>query len=184
MKHLISALVIFSFLCISCKKDDNKSSKQIIPLSVGNQWVYKYYNSEKDAQVRDTIIIGTAFKEGDYQVYQFSDDDYTFGEHSLFYKGNDLWGYEISRGIVSAKILVTQKKTLNSQIFSEEGHTRTVVSLNEKVNVPAGTFNCYKLKDEWDNETYILYSWICDGIGVIKYQTDTQIRELVSYTIK
>jgi hypothetical protein len=184
MKQMILALVVFTFLCISCKKDDNKSSKQIIPLSVGNQWVYKYYNSEKEALVMDTIIIESTFEDGGYQVYQFSDDDYTFGEHSLFYKGSDLWGYEIPSGIATATILVPQKKTLNSQILNDDGHIRTVVSLNEKISVPAGTFSCYKLKDELDNETYILYTWICDGIGVVKYQTETKTRELVSYKIK
>ena len=134
--------------------------------------------------ILDTLIIEETFKDGGYQAYQFSDDDYTFGEHSLYYKGSDLWGYEITRGIASAKVLVTQKKAVNSQILSEDGHTRTVVSLNEKITVPAGTFTCYKLKDEYDSETYIFYTWICDGIGVIKLQIDTKTRELVSYKLK
>ncbi len=61
-----------------------------------------------------------------------------------------------------------------------------ILSVNEKLTVPAGTFKCVKIyiHQVRDNEPSEEYGWYAPGIGQIKYQTKKTLKVLKSYNIK
>ncbi|MDD5131446.1 MAG: hypothetical protein PHH44_02170 [bacterium] len=61
-----------------------------------------------------------------------------------------------------------------------------IMSANEEVTVPAGTFKCVKIYIHQirDNEPSDEYGWYAPGIGQIKYETKRTLKVLKSYNIK
>ncbi len=61
-----------------------------------------------------------------------------------------------------------------------------IVSANEELTVPAGTFKCVKIYIHQirDNEPSDEYGWYAPGIGQIKYQTKKTLKVLKSYNVK
>ncbi|MBI5555662.1 MAG: hypothetical protein HY920_07440 [Elusimicrobia bacterium] len=61
-----------------------------------------------------------------------------------------------------------------------------IVSTNEELIVPAGTFKCVKiyLHQIRDNEPSDEYAWYAPGVGQIKYQTRKTLKVLKSYNVK
>ncbi|GEM_PF-1474356 len=61
-----------------------------------------------------------------------------------------------------------------------------VVSVNDEIKVPAGTFKCVKIyiHQERDKEISDEYGWYAAGIGQVKYETKKTLKVLKSYSVK
>jgi hypothetical protein len=61
-----------------------------------------------------------------------------------------------------------------------------ILSVNEEITVPAGTFKCVKIfiHQVRDNEPSDEYGWYAPGIGQIKYETKRTLKVLKSYKVK
>ena len=61
-----------------------------------------------------------------------------------------------------------------------------ILSVNEEITVPAGTFKCVKIfiHQVRDNEPSDEYGWYAPGVGQIKYQTKKTLKVLKSYNVK
>ncbi|MDD5354892.1 MAG: hypothetical protein PHF95_06860, partial [bacterium] len=61
-----------------------------------------------------------------------------------------------------------------------------ILSTDEEITVPAGTFKCVKIyiHQVRDNEPSDEYGWYAPGIGQIKYETKKTLKVLKSYNIK
>jgi hypothetical protein len=84
--------------------------------------------------------------------------------------------YQSSFTEVMTKIIDGSTTTL------QKGETWTVVSTNESVTVPAGTFTCLHLHRVATDDTVGKDYWFARGVGKIK-ETGGQTEELSSYTL-
>ena len=188
-KLFIVLIAIFSF---SCSKDDNTTNsnpipitKDIYPLAVGNQWIFK---NNITSEI-DTITITSSFDSNGDKIYAFYGyDDFSFDfdnpDQGFFYRDKDLWTY--MSGIKKLFIPYTRVNGYVS-LRSDSVKTLTILSTNETVTVPAGTFNCYKYYYVaiYQGSTGKYY-WLADGIGVVKLQHEnsSEADELITYTLK
>jgi hypothetical protein len=156
----------------------------IVPLSVGNQWVFDSYNSKThtlDATITMDIIDKLSDNEyqfgwtvdyinGDFMYHQgtcqLKEDGYY--EPALLYKYPAKKGEEYSNGLSNIK----------------------VSSLYEVITVPAGTFKCIRYETYWSDFeggwNFDCYTWVSPGVGQIAESKEiggNYFRQLASYTI-
>jgi hypothetical protein len=184
---IISLLILFS----ACSDKNEEIIEpplpegDIVPLSVGNQWVFNSYNSETnvlDATITMDIIDKLSdnryqygwtveYINGDFRysqgTCQLKEDGYY--QASLLYKYPAKKGEEYSNGLSNIK----------------------VSSLYEVITVPAGTFKCIRYETYWSDFEggwkFDCYTWVSPGVGQIaesKEISGNYFRQLATYTIK
>jgi hypothetical protein len=85
-------------------------------------------------------------------------------------------------------LLFKYPATLNEVYLSYDSVKVKVISINENVTVPAGTFSCYHYQT--NENGYLSDNYISPGVGMIKQNNlklqtnDIEKLELISYTIK
>lgn len=146
---LISVVLVLVFS--SCKYDDNiitppkRSSKnEIVPLSVGNYWKYKFTDYEssnptirysEEHITQDTII--------DFQEYfvleqvGFDNKMFSFNDNSGYNQIPNIFDFNFGM-YVKYPAQVGDEFYYNQFVDSVK-----IISINKKITVPAGTFECY-----------------------------------------
>lgn len=201
MYRFICLIVAFSFLLVSCNKDDGDNAPQeqeidagFFALQVGNEWVYNYFWVDNDT--------GELTNMGGIETVEITDEEVMDGE-TIFTmrtttvdndtcpvcnndpvvvrKLKDSLGYLVE---VDGSTLFSSLNTEDFLVYSEEfGDVYRVLKLNEVlITVPAGQFTTK------DNERYALDPdgnrfdgqdnlYYADGIGEVR-QTFSSVHNL------
>jgi len=183
---LYSVLIFGIFIILlsnSCSHKDEESSV-IIPLKIGNYWIYRVTVLNKpDVKIdtltvtKDTLIRGEKWYIINHSLWH----DFKW---VLQNKTNGLYAVinENSSG------LFLKYKAIKGEIYASfsSKDTAMVSSINEKIKTQAGEFNCYfyaSKKDDGKSSGNGYY--MSPGIGMIKTLGFWDLNyELISYKIK
>ena len=185
LKTKLLIAVVLSLIFVGCGKDDDAPTTNNTPftfLKVGNEWVYEIYNrSDNELLGTTSWIIEKVFENSVYQILQKITDDSGIYHISGQMPDSNHWkvgGYLIDG---SSYCWVTlHKNCYIEQVLDVNCGIAKIVSLSEKVTVPAGTFtNCIKIKVEYSEEQ-IDYYWVHKYFGNIMAEEKDKIYKLIS----
>jgi hypothetical protein len=182
-KALLILAVLVLFACSdNSNPEPEKSTNTIIPLAVGNTWIY-----EDGTQTITTIKITNKYKAkpvgypNENDIYKFTIDD--FGDKYAYainidkYKG--IYVFEIDNNNIITPEYCIPDTPSDSTVW---GGTIQWIAKNMSVTVPAGTFNCYVGIRKHNSE--IITGYYCFGVGLIKEESNSSTIKLKSYSIK
>ena len=183
MKKTNLILILFLSMAVifnACKKDDDKIAPVPIPtttiskpvnfMKVGNAWAYEVtYEGEQYVDSLKITAVQTIDTEGK-EMYTVIDD----GDEGYWYLDNNYLSDDYLLKMIN-------KNSKVGDVLEETGGTkREIISINEQVTVPAGTFNCVKIKITQYSD--IVFCWIDRNNGIIK--TEEQFEDEVYYVSK
>jgi hypothetical protein len=150
-----------------------KENSQLIPLKVGNYWVYSYSDQPNKP---DTIIITKRKIIGSDTAYYYSG--------KLLMERNDTI-YELNESEYPAVEYFPSDEETDYKIVSGTNITvrRTVTKLEKAYKVKGKLYsNCYQFVERMGNG--FSYTIISMGIGIIEIETPYQIISLINYKVK
>jgi len=182
----------------------------LFPTPVGAKWVYEKKSGDqverievsveagtkdvwgaKARVIRDTVSLNGVMIEDTHDWYAQDDDGHVWylGEDTAEYANGELvchcGAWEAGKqGALPGVIMLAEPKvgyTYRQEYFAGEAEDiATVVSLDETVTVPAGTFHgCLKTKDGSALESGSAYKYYCPGVGLTLEEEDGERVELV-----
>ena len=171
--HSTILLTVF-FVSFSIKGFGQTKHVQLIPLAVGNYWIYSTSNKFHPL---DTIkIIGTRVIDGDTA--------YVFNNHEMMFERNDsIYNFQTQRIGIPFKCLeyFPSEKYLEYTIVigGDVLGRRTVSKIKRPYKLNGKEYsNCFKFSS-LDN-----HQIICMGVGILRSETNTVIRTLIEYQVK
>jgi len=181
MKKIILALLfltlIFNF--ISCEDHPTKSNPfpaEMIPLKMGNSWSYVRTNYDSTGiveyteDITSTIDKDTLIDELTWYGYSDTPEGIWFANKSDGYWGFARWNN--GNAIVDTMILIYKYPAIVGDVFDFPSFRREIVSTNELITVPAGSYKTIHYSDTFlDSSNYLLDSFeifVAQGIGLIK----------------
>lgn len=183
MKLKIFNLFIILVLFAGCGDSGTETSgndNEIIPLAIGNTWIYKVYNihsSNKDSLLlSDTITMTITYKINiDGEDWYYINES----EKSLFTnRSSGLWILEFDDTTnidVSKAMLYYKYPTVVGDRFPTDTAGAQTVSTSYKVVCGAGTFNCIRYVDIkehiFENNGYFFKA----GVGMVRQEVITHI---------
>jgi hypothetical protein len=205
------ALCSFWFFISGCKENDNPTASTtsrdvIVPLSVGNQWIYivtdstaasgRFIQDTVTMQItHDTTIQNEKWYVVESQSHPFIPTDATKKYSTAIWinRADGLWVGPHDPGIpFSAYLSIKYPASVNDSWQHPRGDDSypiiipTVTSTNARVDVPAGQFICYEIEYK-DSVTLVPgKTYYAINIGFIKSEPglgQTIRQELLSYTI-
>lgn len=202
-KRLLSAfsVLLLQLTLSSCEKDvDVTPIEQVVPLQVGNEWVYAVKDYDTHGKLlttssyrnfvrKDTIIDkSTWYILSDNRIVQNSRDGYLYynkaGNQSvMIYPSPDYSeiGYMYKYPDYDLTVLTIRSPKMDTVEVSSESYASYLFKVENKYKSPT------------DVDTHIIteHNYVCPGIGLVRtdtYYVDSekvrQRRELVSYTVK
>ncbi len=196
MKSIFFILIFAVVLITACSESSSPSVKknEIFPLKAGNSWTYQ-------SKSIDTTIITNLWVEKDTLIqgeswYKILADSM----FSYYYKNLDdgLWALDMQDFIYykPSNLIYKYPAKVNDEYYIEHEKYK-IISIDQKVEVPAGTFSCYVYQNDYSNfdgHHYFNEVYLSQGTGIIKSITydnkennenDTINNiELTSYTLK
>jgi len=161
MKHLsfiLLAVIIFASACSESSSPSNKKI-EILPLEIGNKWEYKI-SSEGEIKDMTTMV----FKDTIINNERWFD----FGCLLMINREDGLWlRYYDDKTNKWEEELRYKYPAVAGEQYSDSLDLVKVIAINEKVTVPAGTFNCYVYRIPLFEDNYMDY-YLCPGVGNIK----------------
>lgn len=220
MKKLFIPLSFVLILILAACKENTTSqtldTSVIKPLEIGNYWVFNRieYISESDSLIDEPfkeVVLGDTSIDGKKLYYsRYFEVNDTMYNDTIYYPvpGIVKYYYNNSKGLnivlmhidmmeiwFEESLFLKYPASSNDTYKSELWGDFKVVSTNEKVTVPAGTFTCYKFVMEAGTTDYMerYYYYYSPGIGCIKFETSIEMypdkemfrdkEELVSYKL-
>jgi hypothetical protein len=165
-RFFLVPLVFVTFAgCKNFSTDSISEIQQIMPLAVGNEWIYGDKNFDSIGHItflyNDTLKIRSVVNDHGQILYY--DQLGFFGSHAFILKANGLWSFvtgELSPNLelfeipypIKKDTLIVLDTTLKQGIVDSNGNytsdevIETIILKNENVliNVPAGSFFCYQ----------------------------------------
>ncbi len=176
----LSILLLFFFACKSTKKTDTlnnpdepsftvrSNAETVIPLQVGNYWVYEYknYNEKANGQL-DTVKVIKVTKHGDVTDYELSNYNIWAVKDGIIHRR--CWGRSPDRSIENSFIKPLYFRTTTREEFDEcRGDMilrSTINPLKEGYDLNGlKVYNCYEITQQTSDNKVI----IADGIGIVK----------------
>ena len=182
IKTIIAACIL-SLLFVACSKDDNPNEpkgnqleKNFPFLKVGNSWTMQDYVVNWDGIDTNTFTItlnqkvDTIINSTKYSLYYAADDEYA---HPVFIVDDSTVGVDNMIPMFWKNYTVGQSWDIQSD-DQYDINRREVVSVNETITVPAGTFNnvikIIHFHYDSDNDNgYEDIWWIRNDVGIIKH---------------
>lgn len=180
-KIIFRLLIVFLITFLSCNKDDSPvdsgTSNDFIPfpLTVGNTWIYHIVDN--NATHIDTYFIAKTKVIKSNNVY-ITNEDY-FDYEGWYYLDGNLYAVNFLQSDSTSELFFPKNPTTGQTWSTYETGPMRLESLNEKITVQAGTFNCSKIIFT----SIPAYVWYANNIGVIKFQSSDNSAELLSYHI-
>lgn len=192
----ITAILLFSLALGGCASQADKSPVpgDYFPIAAGSSWDYAGEGNEfaafkqempytRDSQAQLYIDNGGTVAA---KIVEVTDDAVT----QLYFEGEQ-YDQEnlLEKGFNSEAREVLIKTPLQAgTIWKDQGSTREIISLQENVDTPAGTFpDCLKIKITQSDSTAVVYEYYAPGVGlVLREFTDgeTKVNSILSsYTI-
>ncbi|MES2766499.1 MAG: hypothetical protein V4642_11550 [Bacteroidota bacterium] len=210
MKSAIFKLCFYVILVsiASCSDNstepDSAKSEGIIPLKVGNQWIFKRYEIDSTgnqiAEYRDTMkITGTKMfgSEVWYKTYISAGSGYITAEVFQLNRADGLWNRDY---IEEPNLSIKFPAKVGDTFFSGEPddpqdtmyHRKMhVISTDTMITTPAGTFKCYAYAYYYNNSQILAQTlFYSPAIGYIKEELyagkglDRYGVELINYTLQ
>jgi len=195
-----SILIFFFFACKSTKGPDStntddpssdtpsftvrSNSETVIPLQMGNYWVYKYtnYNETVKKDQLDTIKVDRVTDHGDVMDYQLSNYNVWAVKNGIIHRR--CWGRTPNRNIENSFIKPLYFRTEKAEMFDE---CRGDMILRSKITPLKEGYdlfglqinNCYEITQQSSNNKTI----IADGIGIVKEEYYDHENKLVGEKI-
>ena len=180
-KAKVILVTVMMLLWVGCS--DNDTTKPTVNdepftfLKVGNEWEYENFGGMPE----DIWKIKIVSENNGYYILEYDDDE---SDNAIWYSNGDYWktfNDDASIGITMLykNCYVGQRwDTTASNGYATSKVTKEVLSISEKVTVPAGTFTrCIKVKVEentkytWNGEEFeikiLTYSYIHKNIGIV-----------------
>lgn len=142
-----SMIICILLTVSSCNKEEQKSPNsaqintlEIMPLKVGNEWVYKVTDYEVSGQIEDqkeeiwTVVKDTVISNE--KVF------YTNEGFSYLNRNDGLYTYDSTDSTYTK--FVKYPGIVGESFTTFSGERSTIISTNKMVTGPAGTFNCYQ----------------------------------------
>ena len=158
--------------------DSNDGTEGIMPLSIGNWWLYSL---ESDGAVPGTYRMDAVRTQSVSGVtatrIEYSGDPMYDGYWSLLTnQGDTLYYYgDAFNGTLTTPDLWFKSSLKTGDTWQTSGQGGVVdwvvISTSTRVTVEAGTFNCFHVRGLSEVETYADHWWAV-GVGEVKYEMD------------
>jgi hypothetical protein len=151
------------------------------PMHVGNQWVYSYQNRLDPQTTTKTVSVDASYFEstsgtlwfrmrgynGDYHWLRYTSIGRVYEWRSRqWYRLGAAPGYKWTMSILD--------DAAHGAIECSQGAKLEVVSRNESVTVPAGTFSTIHIRFATAcNDAGITDEWFAQGVGLVRRETET-----------
>ncbi len=192
MKKLILSLIAVLFIISACSDSSspsNEKSNEILPLKVGNEWWLKNTPYIGDDSLERFNIIREA-KYYDENWFLFN----LFEKQTLMKNKSDgLWVIEFNEENPDGKKTLYYKFPASVGTITNIKNAKiTLLSINEKVDVPLGSFNCYLYRTEYESG-YMNDIYLSPGTGFVKmiyYKDSSGVKvvkttcNLINYIVK
>jgi len=186
-------LTIPLLLAYACHKENDSSPipLEIFPLKIGYHWVFRttLADSTKFNHVND-VLKDTLINSEQWFILTYDTVIRTICRNT-----SQGWWY-----IFNGKSLSIGKPDLywkypthvNDQYLTADSSLVTVVSINEIVTVPAGSFQCYHYHMIHYKESYECEEYLAPGFGLVKHTVYvpgsgnskiSEVTELLSYVL-
>jgi hypothetical protein len=159
-------LPLIVFVLIGCSEDDSNpttpaETKVLMPLAVGNYWIYDSYNYANGMLQRrdlDTTIITATLTD---------DDGFLWFMHAgwLPYR-NSAYGLEMAYGGLRFKYPATLGDRI--EFPTSDPYAIEVINLDTLVTTPLGDFNCIRYSFGELNSTSRTFDCYCPGVGLVR----------------
>jgi hypothetical protein len=196
--------ILTSLLIYNCSEstEPDYSNLDLIPLAVGNKWNYKTTTFDSTGNVinqqngntsiiKDTLINGIKWYGYDHDFPGVWNTNKSDG-YWQFLEADSLWFMNDTSGVVY------KFPTHVGDVYGNPQYPKEVVSVNERISVPAGDFRTIHITQYLtmnSNSLQVSFeTYICPGIGFVKsmqigkkYDGTKYIvgkSELVSHNIK
>lgn len=192
LKVTCSILTII-FVLLSCddkSSDPNGNNADLIPLEVGNKWVYELndFNDSSEALI-DTLINEIKYKEdiNNETFYYMSVDSDTPASFRYINRKQGLWvswnfSQDNEKQIVKYPIKLNDSVLFdyfirtheNGQVYDTLRVYKKITGMNRAISVPAGKFNCIEITQIMyntggeQNTAFKIIEYYEPGIGKIK----------------
>ena len=190
MKKLILSLITVLFIITACSDSSSPSeTKEILPLKVGNEWWFKNTPyKEDDSLTMFNIIREAKYYDEDWFVFNL------YGKQTLMQNKSDgLWKIDFNEENPEGKKSLYFKYPATVGTVTEIDDAKvTLLSDNEQVEVPVGSFSCYLYRTVY-NDGYMDDVYLSPGTGFVKiifYKDSAGVkvvqttRNLISYIVK
>jgi len=194
-KKLIIAAIMMSLMGVGCSKDDDatKPTTNNDPftfLKVGNELEYYNYYYDSD-EIRDTMKFRINSENNGFfrvvQIFQEDLDEIPTATHYCYWYTNNN-GWYMSFSFFPAEIGDTLYLPHNCFVglkyksFNFGTNFAEIISVSEKVTVPAGTFNnCIKVREYHPNDsTIVVDTYFHKDIGMLSGNSGKGIMKLHS----
>ncbi len=154
---------------LGCSKKSSTEDPVVVPdlfpLKTGNTWTYKttrmdtVISSHFNKVIGDTIILGETWSRVSYDDALVS---------IMKNKSDGLWFMNPTKSTSGIAILYYKYPVpAGTQYVTTDGVNVTVVSVNETVTVPMGTFSCYHYTMTYPNSE-VYQEYYCPGKGLVR----------------
>lgn len=142
----------------------------IWPLAIGNNWIYRGYQSPE----YNIEVIGTREIKGDEVfVVKFSSKFELYYQYFMNRK-KGLFSYGgigkqnlIEYGLLKSPQLIFGYPSFAGNYYGVLNEKMTLESIDEKVTTPYGSFKCYKYHNERPDGAFAIV-WLAPNIGMVK----------------
>ncbi|MFC2131198.1 hypothetical protein ACFLSQ_07165 [Bacteroidota bacterium] len=200
-------LVLFSIIFLTQSCEDNSTNPTIVsdvlmPLNVGNYWINKVteYNPQGNVISIDTVHGYVAMDSiwNNEKIYRMSitSNESAYDNSFILNRNTGVYLLNPSSG-ENEPLLYLKYPAVKGDFFLFRSDTMWVEEIDVEYTVPAGTFKCYKYKNQsiFDDSTiYKEYHYYSPGTGPITSETyyedeNTKMYleykwELIEYKIK
>ncbi|MFH2054972.1 MAG: hypothetical protein ABIJ61_03350 [bacterium] len=159
----------------SDNNDDNGESKKIVPLAVGNFWVYSNtgfdfvgaFEYTDTLQITgDTVVNGETWYKATYK--SASDEGNNF---LLTNRSDGLWQWQLYTG-GSQELIAKFPAILTDAWAVAAGGSKTIVNLDTLVQSGPGFFRCIHYSYEY--QAVASHEYYCPNVGLV-YRSETEV---------
>lgn len=159
LAFILLAVILFASACSESSSPSNKKL-EILPLEIGNKWEYK---TSLEGEINDMTAM--IFKDTIINNERW----FNYGGCLLMINREDGLWLRFYDDITNKWIEELRYKypAVAGEQYSDSLDFVKVLSVNERITVPAGTFNCYVYRIPLFEDNYMDF-YLCPGIGGIK----------------
>lgn len=174
--YILLSFIACSLLC-GCGSDGPRESgsvQELLPLKVGNKWLYveRHFNPAGvlvDFQTNEYEITSSRPYLG-HDVFQFSFNGDTSKAQLMYYNGTNEVSSFATGDDSSAKVILHSPATEGQSIILNNPAIPSTWTLKEAtafVTIESGVFRCSHFEDSSDKVSHL---WYCKKVGLVKQE--------------
>lgn len=171
MLQFFTIFLLLAVVAGCSKSDDNQdqppATPSLIPLQIGNNWNYR--STMQDTVITthfNTVIGDTSIRDEDWFIMTYDNQVSVL----LNNRSDGLWFWNNSKSTMGTSILYYRYPVpAGTEYYTTDSVFVSVVSVNESVTVPMGTFSCYHYTMKYPGNA-VYQEYYCPGTGLIKLE--------------